>query len=78
MERIMVETVRAYLERSVREWGLEPPLNPADWQVTLDFYAYGMAGLLLGGDCRSGQDRKRLTDQLSRLLSGEMVHPQRD
>ena len=46
--------------------------------MALDFYAYGMAGLLLGGDCRSGQDRKRLTDQLSRLLSGEMVHPQRD
>ena len=50
MERIMVEAVRSYLERSVRERGIEPPLNQADWQVTLDFYACGMAGLLLGSD----------------------------
>ena len=78
MERIMVETVRAYLERSVREWGVEPSLNQADWQVALDFYACGMAGLLLGSGCRRSQDRERLTDQLARLLSGEMVHPRRD
>ena len=78
MERIMVETVRAYLEKSVREWGVEPSLNQADWQVTLDFYACGMAGLLLGSGCRRSQDRERLTDQLARLLSGEMVHPRRD
>ena len=41
MERIMVEATRAYLERSAREWGVEPSLNQADWQVTLDFYACG-------------------------------------
>ena len=78
MERIMVETMRSYLERSAREWGVEPSLNPADWQVTLDFYACGMAGLLLGSDCRSSQDWERLSDQLFRLLSGEMQHPRRD
>ena len=53
MERIMVETARSYLEGSAREWGIEPPLNQADWQVTLDFYACGMAGLLLGSDRRT-------------------------
>ena len=78
MERIMVEATRAYLERSAREWGVEPSLNQADWQVTLDFYACGMAGLLLGSDCRRVQDRDQLADQLARLLSGEMVHPKRD
>lgn len=75
MERIMVETARSYLERSTREWGIEPPLNQADWQVTLDFYACGVAGLLLGSDRRSPKDRERLADQLVRLLSGEMLHP---
>ena len=78
MERIMVEATRAYLERSAREWGVEPSLNQADWQVTLDFYACGMAGLLLGSDRRRVQDRDQLADQLARLLSGEMVHPKRD
>lgn len=76
MERIMVEAVRSYLERSVRERGIEPPLNQADWQVTLDFYACGMAGLLLGSDRLPTQDRERLADQLARLLSGEMVRPE--
>ena len=78
MERIMVEATRVYLERSAREWGVEPSLNQADWQVTLDFYACGMAGLLLGSDRRRVQDRDQLADQLARLLSGEMVHPKRD
>ena len=78
MERIMVEATRAYLERSAREWGVEPSLNQADWQVTLDFYACGMAGLLLGSDRRRVQDRDQLADQLARLLSGEMMHPKRD
>ena len=75
MERIMVETARSYLEGSAREWGIEPPLNQADWQLTLDFYACGMAGLLLGSDRRTPQDRERLANQLARLLSGEMLHP---
>ena len=75
MERIMVETARSYLEGSAREWGIEPPLNQADWQVTLDFYACGMAGLLLGSDRRTPQDRERLANQLARLLSGEILHP---
>ncbi len=74
MERIMVEATRAYLERSAREWGVEPSLNQADWQVTLDFYACGMAGLLLGSDRRRVQDRDQLADQLARLLKGTLGH----
>ena len=73
IERILVESVRSYLEGSAREWGVEPSLDPADWQVTLDFYACGVAGVLLGSCRRRVPDREQLADQLFRLLCGEML-----
>ena len=72
IERILLESVRSYLEESAREWGVEPPLDPADWKITLDFYACGVAGVLLESCRRREPDRQQLADQLFRLLGGEM------
>ena len=46
-----------------------------DWKIALDFYAYGMTGLLLENCRQRDLDRQELADQLFRLLSGEMVRP---
>ena len=51
---------------------MEPPLDPADWKITLDFYACGVAGVLLESCRRREPDRQQLADQLFRLLGGEM------
>ena len=72
IERILLESVRSYLEESAREWGVEPPLDPADWKITLDFYACGVAGVLLESCRQREPDRQQLADQLFRLLGGEM------
>ena len=48
---------------------------PQDWKIALDFYAYGMTGLLLENCRQRDLDRQELADQLFRLLSGEMVRP---
>lgn len=50
-------------------------LRAGDWKIALDFYAYGMTGLLLENCRQRDLDRQELADQLFRLLSGEMVRP---
>ena len=47
IERIMVDATRTYLADSLRERRGTPALRAGDWKIALDFYAYGMTGLLL-------------------------------
>lgn len=75
MERIMVDATRTYLADSLRERRGTPALRAGDWKIALDFYAYGMTGLLLENCRQRDLDRQELADQLFRLLSGEMVRP---
>ena len=60
---------------SLRERRGTPALRAGDWKIALDFYAYGMTGLLLENCRQRDLDRQELADQLFRLLSGEMVRP---
>ena len=75
IERIMVDATRTYLADSLRERRRTPALRAGDWKIALDFYAYGMTGLLLENCRQRDLDRQELADQLFRLLSGEMVRP---
>ena len=75
IERIMVDATRTYLADSLRERRGTPALRAGDWKIALDFYAYGMTGLLLENCRQRDLDRQELADQLFRLLSGEMVRP---
>ena len=75
MERIMVDATRTYLADSLRERRGTPALRAGDWKIALDFYAYGMTGLLLENCRQRDLDRQELADQLFRLLSGEMGSP---
>ena len=77
MERIMVDATRTYLADSLRERRGTPALRAGDWKIALDFYAYGMTGLLLENCRQRDLDRQELADQLFRLLSGEMVRPRK-
>ena len=72
IERIMVDATRTYLADSLRERRGTPALRAGDWKIALDFYAYGMTGLLLENCRQRDLDRQELADQLFRLLSGEM------
>ena len=75
MERIMLQSVRGYLEDLMAQRQDGPALNREDWETTLDFYACGVIGLLLKNCCRRDLDQGRLADQLYRLLSERMLHP---
>ena len=70
-----MDATRTYLADSLRERRGTPALRAGDWKIALDFYAYGMTGLLLENCRQRDLDRQELADQLFRLLSGEMVRP---
>lgn len=64
IERIMVDATRTYLADSLRERRGTPALRAGDWKIALDFYAYGMTGLLLENCRQRDLDRQELADQL--------------
>ena len=78
MERIMLQSVRGYLEDLLSRRQGGPALNREDWEAMLDFYACGVTGLLLKNCGRQDLDQARLADQLYRLLSERMLHPAAD
>ena len=65
IERIMVDATRTYLADSLRERRRTPALRAGDWKIALDFYAYGMTGLLLENCRQRDLDRQELADYLS-------------
>ena len=65
IERIMVDATRTYLADSLRERRRTPALRAGDWKIALDFYAYGMTGLLLENCRQRDLDRQELADFLA-------------
>ena len=77
MERIMVDATRTYLADSLRERRGTPALRAGDWKIALDFYAYGMTGLLLENCRQRDLDRQELADQvpLAAVLQQQAAGP---
>lgn len=74
MEHIIHKNFHSYLESLYRHTALDASLSYRDLTMALDFFTYGISGVLIES-CRSGQaDPEALTDQLYRLLTGQMVH----
>ncbi len=73
-EKLLVRMVRTYIQEMLRNKAPEIPMNYADMEISLDFCAYGIAGLLFENCGKKSLDIDRLTDQFYRLLSGKMVN----
>ncbi|WP_455582024.1 TetR/AcrR family transcriptional regulator C-terminal domain-containing protein [Dysosmobacter sp.] len=73
IELLLVETMRTYLQELLRSRPPAAPVHYADLDVLLDFYAYGIVGLLLKycGDPR--MDGDRLAQQLELLLNHRLL-----
>ena len=73
MENIIHRNFRSYLENLYRHAAVDTSLSYRDLLMALDFFTYGISGVLIESS-RSGQaDPEVLTDQLYRLLTGRMV-----
>ena len=70
VERLMVETVRSVLEELSRERPIRRDVSGADREAALDFYAFGIVGLLLKYSGRRDADPEQMAEQMYRLLAG--------
>lgn len=68
IERIMVRSVRTYLQELIRNKRPELALPYEDLEVALSFCACGIVGLLLEYGGKKNVDRARLAQQMHRLL----------
>lgn len=77
IEKIFVEGLKVYLMELLR--GKAPGLtaNYEDVEVALEFYAFGIAGVLLDHCSRSNCDPDKLARQLFKLLQGKIIPKER-
>lgn len=74
MEEILHKSFRAYLENLCRYQTAGTALNYQDLAIALDFYTYGISGVLMERTKKHTIDPDLLTEQLYRLLAGHMLH----
>lgn len=73
IEKIFVEGLKIYLLELLRRKAPDLPVNYKDAEVALQFYAFGIAGVLLDQCSRSGCDPDKLARQLLKLLQGKIL-----
>lgn len=72
VEQLMVQSVRNALVEIARNRGVKHPVMLNDLDFVLDFYAYGIVGLLLKYCPNPQMKESVLAEKLHRLLSGEV------
>lgn len=78
IERLMVRSVRAYLQEMLRRKGPKLDLPYEDMEVALSFCTYGIVGLLLEGCEKKVVDRNKLAQQMHHLVRERMEDKKED
>lgn len=73
MENIIYKNFRGYLENLYQHTAVDASMSYRDLSIALDFFTYGIGGVLIESSRNGRTDPEVLTDQLYRLLSGQMV-----
>ncbi|WP_367924478.1 TetR/AcrR family transcriptional regulator C-terminal domain-containing protein [uncultured Ruthenibacterium sp.] len=73
IERLLVRTVRDYLEEMLRKRKSDKALSASDAQAALCFYSSGIVGLMLSDLENKEQDVDVRAQQIYRLLAGELT-----
>ena len=69
IEKLFVQAARTYLQELIRNKNHRLPHNYSDMEVALDFWAFGISGLLFKYSEQDQIDVKRLSNQIYRLLT---------
>ena len=69
IEKFFVQAARTYLQELIRNKNHRLPHNYSDMEVALDFWAFGISGLLFKYSEQDQIDVKRLSNQIYRLLT---------
>lgn len=73
LESLLLQAVRTYLWEILKRRYPDLQITYSDLQVAIDFYSYGMAGLLLEYGAKEKQDAEQLTAQIHRILDGGIL-----
>lgn len=68
IEKLFVHEARVYLQELIRNKAQHFPLNYSDMEIALDFWAFGLSGLLFKYCEQEPIDAKNLARQIFRLL----------
>ena len=71
IERLFVQAARGYLEELIHSKARKPSINYSDMDVALDFWAFGISGLLFKYCSNESVDADGLAAQICRLLPGK-------
>jgi AcrR family transcriptional regulator len=77
VERIFVEAMRESIRKMICRKKPDLTMNYQDLEVTLNFYAYGIAGAVFECCKDARTDTERLSHQLYQLMSGRLLDPER-
>lgn len=73
LERLMVKSVRSYFSELFGRKGVLQELNRSDSDALINFYTFGLVGLILESGENEEVNVDRLVGQIQRIVSGEMV-----
>ena len=74
IDKILVDAMTQYLKRLIERYKTpDVKIDYEDMEVMLRFYACGMTGVLMYYSDKGPSARAKLTDQIKRILTGQMV-----
>lgn len=73
VERIFVRAMRESIREMILQKKPDWAVDAQDWEVTLNFYAYGMAGVVFENSQSVKLGTEKLAQKLYRLLAGQML-----
>ena len=73
IEKMMIRAVRVYLQEIIRNKAPEFSMTFADLNFMIEFFGYGMTGMLLEQCGKPELDQKKLVRQIHHLISGKMI-----
>lgn len=71
IEKLFVQATRTYLQQMIQK-KREFPLNYSDMEVALDFWSFGITGVLFQYCSQSQVEPKKLAEQICRLLPANL------
>lgn len=75
VEALFVTGIKSYLGELFRQWAKGLSVTYADMETALNFYSYGIAGLLLSQSGGDTKDPERTAEQIYGLLRGTFLQP---
>lgn len=72
VERVLIKTLRNYLFTMMKSRNLDVQIGTSDMDVLLDFWTFGIVGVIISSLSRGELDEHRLAGQILDLITGKI------